>query len=213
MSTRGESKVSRICKELDEMVDQFRNRPLQESYPYVWLDTLYIKVVQNHQVVRLALVTAVGVDESRKRHLLGFDLGGSGDEAFWLEFLRSLVRRGMKDVKLVISDANEGVKKALSKVFLGASWQRCRVHFMRNLLARTPHGDKAAVAEAVRFIFKQPNHQSAVYRLRELVQVLDKTYPDAAKGGRTGYPGLLETIPKEHWRRIHSTNRVERINK
>ena len=93
--------------------------------------------------------------------MLGFDLGGSEDEAFCLEFLRSLVRRGMKDVKLAISDANEGVIKALSKVFLGASWQRCRVHFMRNLLASIPHGDKASVADAVRLIFEQPSHQSA----------------------------------------------------
>jgi putative transposase len=209
------SKVSRICQELDDMVDQFRNRPLQESYPYVWLDALYVKVVQNHRVVSLALVIAVGVDESGERHLLGFDLGGSEDEAFWLEFLRSLVRRGMKDVKLAISDANEGVKKALSKVFPGAAWQRCRVHFMRNLLARIPHGDKTSVAEAVRLIFEQPSHQSAVHRLRELAQVLEKTYPDAAKILIEGEQDILayKTFPKEHWRRIHSTNMVERINK
>jgi putative transposase len=209
------SKVSRICKELDDMVDQFRNRPLQESYPYMWLDALYVKVVQNHRVVSLALVIAVGVDESGERHLLGFDLGGSEDEAFWLEFLRSLVRRGMKDVKLAISDANEGVKKALSKVFPGASWQRCRVHFMRNLLARIPHGDKASVADAVRLIFEQPSHQSAVHRLRELAQVLGKTYPDAAKILVDAEQDILayKTFPREHWRRIHSTNMVERINK
>ena len=117
------SKVSRICKELDQAVEQFRQRPLQESYPYVWLDALYLKVRQNHRVVSLAMVIAIGVDEEGERHLLGFDLGGSEDEAFWLAFLRSLVERGLKRVQLVISDAHEGLKKALSQVFAGASWQ------------------------------------------------------------------------------------------
>jgi transposase-like protein len=141
------SKVSRICKELDQNVEQFRQRQLQASYPYIWLDALYLKVRQNHRIVSLAMVIAIGVDEQGERHLLGFDLGGSEDEAFWLAFLRSLVKRGMKRVQLVISDAHEGLKNALSRVFTGASWQRCRVHFMRNLLAKIPHRDKADMAK------------------------------------------------------------------
>jgi transposase-like protein len=197
------------------MVDQFRNRPLKESYPYVWVDALYVKVIQNHRFVTLPLVIAVGVDEDGERHLLGFDLGGSEDEAFWLSFFRSLVSRGVKDVQLMISDANEGLKKALSKVFPGAAWQRCRVHFMRNLLARIPHRDKTPVAEAVRLVFEQPSHQSAVYRLRKLVELLDRTYPDAARILADAEQDILayKTFPKEHWRRIHSTNMIERINK
>ena len=118
------SKVSRICKELDQAVAEFRHRQLQESYPYVWLDATYLKVRQNHRIVNLALVIAVGVDEQGERHLLGFDLGGSENEAFWLAFLRSLVQRGLERVQLVISDAHEGLKKALQQVFSGASWQR-----------------------------------------------------------------------------------------
>jgi len=209
------SKVSRICKELDQNVEQFRQRQLQESYPYVWLDALYLKVRQNHRVVSLAMVVAVGVDEEGERHLLGFDLGGSEDEAFWLAFLRSLVKRGLKRVQLVISDAHEGLKKALSQVFAGASWQRCRVHFMRNLLARIPHRDKQAVADAARLIFEQPNRQSAVDQLRGLVKKMDPIYPKAAALLLEAEPDILayKTFPKEHWRRIHSTNLLERLNR
>jgi len=209
------SKVSRICKELDQVVEQFRNRPLQASYPYIWLDALYLKVRQNHHIVSLALVIAIGVDDEGERHLLGFDLGGSEEEAFWLAFLRSLVKRGVKKVMLVISDAHEGLKSAISRVFSGASWQRCRVHFMRNLLARIPRRDKAAVAEAVRLIFDQPSRQSAEYQLRQLVEKLDKTYPDAAALLADAEQDILayKSFPKEHWRRIHSTNILERVNK
>jgi len=209
------SKVSRICKELDQNVEQFRQRQLQESYPYVWLDALYLKVRQNHRVVSLAMVVAVGVDEEGERHLLGFDLGGSEDEAFWLAFLRSLVKRGLKRVQLVISDAHEGLKKALSQVFAGASWQRCRVHFMRNLLARIPHRDKQAVADAARLIFEQPNRQSAVNQLRGLVEKMAPVYPKAAALLLEAEPDILayKTFPKEHWRRIHSTNLLERLNR
>jgi len=209
------SKVSRICKELDQVVEQFRNRPLQASYPYVWLDALYLKVRQNHHIVSLALVIAIGVDDEGERHLLGFDLGGSEEEAFWLGFLRSLVKRGVKREKLVISDAHEGLKSALSKVFSGVGWQRCRVHFMRNLLARIPHRDKAAVAEAVRLVFDQPSRQSAEFQLHQLVEKLDKTYPDAAALLADAEQDILayKSFPKEHWRRIHSTNLLERVNK
>jgi len=209
------SKVSRICKELDQAVAQFRQRQLQESYPYVWLDALYLKVRQNHRVVNLAMVIAVGVDEGGERHLLGFDLGGSENEAFWLAFLRSLVKRGLKRVQLVISDAHEGLKKALSQVFAGASWQRCRVHFMRNLLARIPHRDKTAVAASARLIFDQPSRQSAEVQLHQLVDKLDSIYPKAATLLLEAEPDILayKSFPKDHWRRIHSTNLLERLNK
>lgn len=209
------SKVSRICKELDQAVEQFRQRQLKESYPYVWLDALYLKVRQNHRVVNLAMVIAVGVDEGGERHLLGFDLGGSEDEAFWLAFLRSLVKRGLRRVQLVISDAHEGLKKALSQVFAGASWQRCRVHFMRNLLARIPHRDKKAVAASARLIFDQPSRQSAEVQLHQLVNKLGSIYPKAATLLLEAEPDILayKSFPKDHWRRIHSTNLVERLNK
>jgi len=209
------SKVSRICKELDQTVEQFRQRQLQESYPYVWLDAVYLKVRQNHRVVSLAMVIAVGVDDQGERHLLGFDLGGSEDEAFWLAFLRSLVKRGIKRVQLVISDAHEGLKKALHQVFTGASWQRCRVHFMRNMLARIPHKDKKAVADTVRLIFDQPCLQSAQDQLRQLVEKMEPIYPKAATLLLEAETDILayKSFPQEHWRRIHSTNLVERLNK
>lgn len=209
------SKVSRICKGLDQAVQAFRQRPLQASYPYVWLDALYLKVRQNHRVVSLALVIAIGVDEAGERHLLGFDLGGSEDYAFWLAFLRSLVQRGLKKVQLVISDAHEGLQKALTQVFVGASWQRCRVHFMRNLLARIPHRDKAAVAAAARLVFDQPSRQSAETQLHQLAEKLSQPYPAAAQLLVQAEADILayKNFPKAHWRRIHSTNMLERLNK
>jgi len=149
------SQVSRICKELDEGVQEFRNRPLEGRYPYVWLDAVYLKVRQNHRIVSQALVIAIGVDEVGERQVLGFGLGASETEAFWLEFMRSLVQRGLHGVELVISDAHEGLKAAIAQVLSGASWQRCRVHFMRNLLSHVPRGDQAMVAAALRTIYAQ----------------------------------------------------------
>ena len=209
------SRVSRICKELDQAVEQFRHRPLQESYPYVWLDALYLKVRQNHRIVSLAMVIAIGVDRTGERHLLGFDLGASEDEDFWLAFLRSLVERGLKTVQLTISDAHQGLKKAVSQVFSGASWQRCRVHFMRNLLAHIPKRDKSAVADAVRMIFDQPDRYSAGVQLHWLVQSLSHHYPEAAKLLSEAEEDILtyKSFPRPHWRRIHSTNPLERLNK
>ena len=209
------SSVSRICKELDHAVEEFRNRPLQESYPYVWLDALYLKVRQNHRIVSLALVIAIGVNDTGERHLLGFDLGASEDEDFWLAFLRSLVERGLKTVELTISDAHQGLKKAVSQVFSGASWQRCRVHFMRNLLAHIPKRDKSAVADAVRMIFDQPDRYSADVQLHWLVQSMNHHYPEAAKLLSEAEEDILtyKSFPRPHWRRIHSTNPLERLNK
>jgi putative transposase len=209
------SRVSRICKELDQAVEQFRHRSLQEDYPYVWLDALYLKVRQNHRIVSLAMVIAIGLDRTGERHLLGFDLGASEDEDFWLAFLRSLVERGLKTVQLAISDAHKGLKKAVSQVFSGASWQRCRVHFMRNLLAHIPKRDKSAVADAVRTIFDQPDWYSASVHLECLVQKLGNHYPEAAKLLAEAEEDILmyKTFPRTHWRRIHSTNPLERLHK
>ncbi len=209
------SRVSRICKELDQAVDQFRSRPLQISYPYVWLDALYLKVRQNHRIVNLAMVIAIGVDRTGERHLLGFDLGASEDEDFWLAFLRSLVKRGLKTVQLTISDAHQGLKNAVDQVFSGASWQRCRVHFMRNLLAHIPKRDKSAVADAVRMIFGQPDRYSASVQLQWLVQNLGNHYPEAAKLLSEAEEDILmyKSFPRAHWRRIHSTNPLERLHK
>jgi transposase-like protein len=209
------STVSRICEELRQEVEQFRNRPLQESYPYVWLDATYLKVRQNKRVVSMALVIAVGVDENGERHLLGFDLGSSEEEAFWLVFLRSLVKRGLKKVQLVISDAHVGLKKALDQVFTGSSWQRCRVHFMRNVLAHVPKKDKRAMADAVRLIFEQPDQYTAGLQLHGLAQNVRDQYPKVARLLVEAEEDILvyKTFPRKHWRRIHSINPLERIHK
>lgn len=209
------SKVSRICKELDGLVDQFRNRPLDTAYPYLWLDALYLKVRQNHRVVSQAVVIAIGVRETGERDVLGFDIGAAEDEAFWLQFLRHLVGRGLEGVKLVTSDAHEGLKAAINQVLTGASWQRCRVHFMRNLLAHIPKGNKAMVAAAVRTIFAQPNRKAASEQLTMVMDALLKRWPKAGQMLANAEEDILSymAFPEDHWRRIYSTNPLERLNK
>lgn len=209
------SKVSRICKELDEVVEQFRNRPLEGEYPYLWLDALYLKVRQNHRIVSLAMVIAIGVDTEGRRHILGFALGASEESAFWLDFLRSLVQRGLKGVQLVISDAHEGLKAAISQVLTGAAWQRCRVHFMRNVLAHVPKRDKALVAAAIRTIFAQPDQEAARQQLAEVVKAMRNRWPKATELLKRAEEDILAymAFPQKHWSRIYSTNPLERLNK
>jgi len=209
------SQVSRICKGLDEVVQEFRNRPLEGRYPYIWLDALYLKVRQNHRIVNLALVIAIGVNELGEREVLGFGLGGSETEAFWLEFLRSLVQRGLTGVQLVISDAHEGLKAAIAQVLSGASWQRCRVHFMRNLLCHVPRGDQAMVAAALRTIFAQPSQEAARRQLRAVYEAMVTRWPKAADVLIDAKNDILAYMifPQEHWKRIYSNNILERLNK
>ena len=209
------SQVSRICKGLDEVVQDFRNRPLEGRYPYVWLDGLYLKVRQNHRIVSMAVVIAIGVNELGEREVLGFALGASETEAFWLEFLRSLVQRGLKGVQLVISDAHEGLKAALTLVLSGATWQRCRVHFMRNLLAHVPRGDMAIVAAALRTVFAQPDQPAARRQLRAVYEAMLPRWPKAAQVLIQAENDILAymTFPQEHWKRIYSNNVLERLNK
>jgi putative transposase len=209
------SKVSRICKELDELVEGFRNRPLEGSYPYLWLDALYLKVRQDHRIVNQAMVIAIGVRETGERDVLGFSLGASEEYAFWMDFLRSLVRRGLKDVELVTSDAHEGLKAAIGEVLAGASWQRCRVHFMRNVLAHIPKGSKAVVAAAIRTIFAQPDRDAAGQQLSEVAKVMRPRWPKAAGLVAAAEEDVLTymNFPPEHWTRIYSTNPLERLNK
>lgn len=209
------SAVSRACKELDEQVEQFRNRPLEHSYPYVWFDAIYLKVRQNHRIVSMATVIAIGVRETGERDVLGVALGASESEPFWTEFMRSLVKRGLQGVQLVISDAHEGLKAAIAKALSGATWQRCRVHFLRNLLAHVPQGDKALVAALVRTVFAQPNQQAAGQQLLEVTRVLESRWPKAATVLTQAADDVLAymAFPKEHWTRIYSTNPLERLNR
>ena len=209
------SKVSRMCQELDELVEAFRNRSLEGEYPYLWLDAIYLKVRQNHRIVNQAVVIAIGVRETGERQVLGFAVGGSEGTAFWLEFLRSLVQRGLKGVQLAISDAHEGLKAAIGQVLAGATWQRCRVHLMRNVLAHISQGDKAMVAAAIRTIFAQPNRQAASQQLAEVVQAMRPRWPKAAALLQQAEDDVLAytAFPREHWSRIYSTNPLERLNR
>jgi putative transposase len=209
------SKVSRICKELDELVQAFRSRPLQGSYPYLWLDALYLKVRQDHRILNQALVVAIGVRETGDREIVGFSLGASEEYAFWLDFLRSLVRRGLTGVELVTSDAHEGLKAAVEQALTGATWQRCRVHLMRNVLAHIPKGSKSVVAAALRTIFAQPDQQAARQQLGEVVQAMRERWPKASEVLAGAEDDVLAymNFPAEHWTRIYSTNPLERLNK
>ena len=209
------SKVSRICKELDEAVTAFRERPLEVAYPYLWLDALYLKVRQNHRIVNMAVVIAVGVRETGEREILAIDIGASEDEAFWRAFLRGMVQRGLRGVELVISDGNEGLRTAIAAVLAGAGWQRCRVHLMRNVLSHVPKGDKSLVSMALRMIFSQPNQEAARQQLAEVVAGMGAHWPKAAQVLEAGEDDVLMymSFPPDHWSRIYSTNPLERVNR
>jgi putative transposase len=209
------SEVSRVCKDLDAEVQAFRSPPIEGEHPYVWLDATYHKVREAGRVVSLATVVAVGVNADGWRQVLGVDVGPSEDHAFWTQFLRSLVRRGLKGVALVISDAHEGLTRAVAKVLQGASWQRCRVHFMRNLLATVPRSASGAVAAIVRTVFAQPDHPSALAQLMRVADGLRPRFPAAADLLEGAAEDVLAHVhfPVEHRRRLHSTNPLERLHK
>ena len=209
------SQVSRICQELDAVVEPFRTRRLEAAYPYVWVDATYHKVRVDGRVVSQATAVAVGVTTTGDRDVLGVDAGASEDGAFWTAFLRSLVKRGLQGVRLVISDAHEGLQHAIGKVLSGASWQRCRVHFMRNLLALVPHGAREAVAAIVRTVFAQPDHPSALTQLEKVVDGLRPRFEQAATLLADAAEDLLahKHFPVEHRTRLHSTNPLERLHK
>lgn len=211
------SEVSRICKELDASVEVFRNRPLTGSWPYVWLDATFHKVREAGQVVSVATVVAIAVNEDGVRRILGIDVGASEDHTFWLAFLRSLKARGLSGAKLVISDAHEGLKRAIAACFADASWQRCRVHFMRNALVMVPKAAQPMVAAAIRSIFSQPTYADAQAQLEHIASSLEPRFSDVARLLREAGPDvtahLAPAFPDEHRRKLHSTNPIERLNK
>lgn len=205
MTGISKSEVSRLCSELDELVEAFRNRPLTGRYPYLWLDAKYIKVREGGRVLNMALVIAVGVTNAGVREVLGLDVGLTEDAPFWTEFLRSLIRRGLNDVRLVISDVHEGLKEAIRKVLGGSSWQRCRVHFMRNLLSQVPKSAQQMVAVLVRTIFAQPDKAAAHAQLVEVARSLAQRFPKAAQmlwDAEEEIPAYM-AFPSEHWRQLH----------
>jgi transposase-like protein len=180
----------------------------------VWLDAVYLKARQNHRVLSQEVVIAMGVRKTGEREVLGFAVGASEEEGFWLEFLRGLVRRGLRGVQLVISGAHEGLKGAIAKALPGTTWLRCRVHLMRNILPHVPEGDKALVAAAIRTVFAQPDREAASQQLGEVVEAMWPRWPKAAQVLEEAEEDALAymAFAREHWTRIYSTNPLERMN-
>jgi putative transposase len=209
------SQVSRICALLDAHVQAFRERPLDTGpYPYVWLDALTQRVREGGRVVNVAVVVATAVNAQGKREVLGLDTGASEDGAFWLSFLRSLAARGLQGVQLVVSDAHQGLKDAIAAVFTGACWQRCRTHFMTNLLTRVPKAAQPMVATIVRTIFEQPSGDDVRAQHARVVEQLQPRFPDAAcmLAGAADEVLAFAAFPQQHWRKIRSNNPQERLN-
>jgi putative transposase len=209
------SQVSRLCQDLDAVVERFRSRPLTDTYPYVWLDATYLKVRHDGRVLSMAVVIAVGVHETGQREVLGLDVGPSEDGAFWLAFLRSLVARGLSGVRLVTSDAHEGLKAAIAAVLHGASWQRCRVHFVRNALALVPKSAAELVAATIRTVFSQPDAASSREQWRRVADGFRERFPKLATLLDDAEAEVLAylAVPRSHWKQVWSTNPLERLNK
>jgi len=213
MTSISKSQVSRLCEEIDERVGAFLNRPLEGDWPYLWIDATYVKVRDAGRIVSVATIIAVAVNTEGRREVLGMATGPSEAEPFWTAFLRSLTRRGLRGVKLVISDAHEGLKAAASKV-LKATWQRCRVHFLRNALAYANKGQRQMVFALINTIFAQETPEAAHAQWRIVTDQLREKFPRLAAMMDDAEHEVLAFMdfPKEHRVKIHSTNVLERLN-
>lgn len=209
------SEVSRICAELDETLSAFRDRPLDHvEFPYVVLDATYIKARSGGRIVSKAVIVATGVSRNGDREVLGVEVGDSEDGAFWIAFLRSLKARKLHGVQLVISDAHTGLHEAIGAVMHGATWQRCKVHLARNVLAKVPKASQDMVAAAMRTIYAQPDAERVHHQFTEMVTMLERQFADAARILDAARDDVLafSTFPEAHWRKIWSTNPLERLN-
>jgi transposase-like protein len=213
MSGVSKSQVSRLCEEIDERVKTFLDRPIEGDWPYLWIDATYVKVRQNGRIVSVAVIVAVGVNADGRREVLGMDIGPSEAETFWTAFLRKLARRGLRGVKLVISDAHEGIKATVSKV-LNASWQRCRVHFMRNALAHAGKSGRRVVSAFIATAFAQDDAGAARQQWRKVADQLRPKLPKLALLMDEAEPDVLAYMgfPAQHRAKLHSTNPIERLN-
>jgi putative transposase len=210
------SQVSRLAQSLDQIVEDFRTRPLDGApYPYLSLDALVVKCREGGRTVNVCVVHAVAVNHEGFRESLGLDVVTGEDGAAWLAFLRSLVARGLAGVRLVTSDAHPGLVDAIAATLPGAAWQRCRTHAMRNLLTRVPKSAQSFVATMVRTIFAQPDAETVHEQHRRIVDQLETRFPEAATLLEQAAPDLLAftSFPKEHWRQLWSNNSLERLNK
>src|SRR5678815_1382220 len=213
MSGVSKSQVSRLCGELDERVGAFLNRPIEGDWPYLWIDATYVKVRQNGRIVSVAVIVAVGVNGDGRREVLGMDIGPSEAETFWTAFLRKLARRGLRGVKLVVSDAHEGIKLAVTKV-LSATWQRCRVHFMRNALAHAGRSGRRVVSAFIATAFAQDDAETAKAQWRRVADQLRPKLPKLSSFLDEAETDVLAymTFPVAHRAKLHSTNPLERLN-
>src|SRR3712207_514431 len=214
LSGIGKSTVSKLCKDIDERVNAFLDRPLSGEGPYLWLDATYLKVREGGRIVSVAAIIAVAANTDGRREIIGLGIGPSEAETFWATFLKSLVKRGLRGVKLVVSDAHEGLKAATARV-IGAMWQRCRVHFMRNALAHVQKGQHTVVAAAIRQAFIQPDRESAGQTWRHVADQLRPRWPKLAALMDGAEHDVLAYIafPAQHRTKLHSTNPLERLNK
>ena len=213
MTGISKSQVSRLCGEIDERVQTFLSRPLEGDWPYLWLDATYVKVRQAGRIVSVAVIIAVGVNSDGRREVLGMDIGPSEAETFWTGFLRKLARRGLRGVKLVISDAHEGLKAATAKV-LHATWQRCRVHLMRNLLAHAGRHGRGVASAFVATAFAQEDAEAARAQWRKVADQLRPKLPKLASFMDETETDVLAYMdfPPAHRPKLHSTNPLERLN-
>jgi len=213
MTGISKSQVSRLCAEIDERVGAFLDRPIEGDWPYLWIDATYVKVRASGRIVSVAVIIAVGVNTDGTRELLGLATGPSEAEPFWTEFLRSLSRRGLRGVKLVISDSHVGLKAAIAKVFK-ATWQRCRVHFMRNALAYAGKGQRQMVLALINTVFAQETAEAAHAQWRIVADQLREKFPKLAAmmdGSESDVLAFMD-FPKAHRKQIASTNPIERVN-
>ena len=213
MTGISKSQVSRLCSEIDDKIAAFLDRPLEGEWPYIWLDATYVKARRDGRVVSVAVIVAVGVNSDGRREVLGLTVGAWESETFWTDFLRKLARRGLRGVKLVVSDAHEGLKAAIAKV-LHATWQRCRVHFMRNALAHAGKQGRRVVAAFIGTAFAQDDAEAARSqwrqiadqlrpRVRKLAELMDEAESDVL---------AYMSFPSPHRAKLHSTNPIERLN-
>ncbi|MHB2029333.1 MAG: IS256 family transposase [Acidimicrobiales bacterium] len=209
------SEVSRICSALDEEMAAFRERSLSHlAFPYLLCDATYVKARVGGRMVSRAVVVATGVAQDASREVLGIAIGDSEDAAFWTEFLQSLRGRGLHGVQLVISDSHLGLKAAIAQVFPGAAWQRCRVHFMRNVLVKVPKNQQSMVAAMIRTIFAQPDAEHVERQVKEVAATLKRQFSVVAEMLLDAAEDItaFRHFPTNHWQKIWSTNSLERLN-
>ena len=213
MTGISKSTVSKLCKDIDERVHAFLKRPLTGEWPYLWLDATYLKVREGGRIISVAAIIAMAVNTEGRREIVGLHIGPSEAEVFWSDFLKDLVRRGLTGVKLVISDAHEGLKGAITRV-MGATWQRCRVHFMRNALAHANKTQRRMVSATIATVFAQDSAEAAHAQWRAVADQLRGKLPKlgALMDGAEHEVLSYMNFPRAHWLQIHSTNPLERLN-